>query len=175
MKTIGVDLHKDSMTLVVLDAQAALQDRKGFLADWHGTPRGLRIETAEFTFRVMHAHQALDSVHDRKRGIGSDGMSTWAGSPTTATSRTTSHRCIDQSRQQKYRPRVGLEAAPEPSIAPRYGDPLLSGMLDRLIQALPDKPRIIVILRYQEEMEPLEIAAMLDIPVGTVKDPGSAA
>ena len=83
--------------------------------------------------------------------------------------RTTSHRCIDQSRQQKYRPKVGLEAAPEPSIAPGYGDPLLSGMLDRLIQTLPDKPRIIVILRYQEEMEPSEIAAMLNIPVGTVK------
>ena len=83
--------------------------------------------------------------------------------------RTTSHRCIDQSRQQKYRPRVGLEAAPEPSIAPGYGDPMLSGMLDRLIQALPDRPRIIVILRYQEEMEPSEIAAMLNIPVGTVK------
>ena len=83
--------------------------------------------------------------------------------------RTTSHRCIDQSRQQKYRPRVGLEAAPEPSVTPGYRDPLLSGMLDKLILALPDKPRIIVILRYQEEMEPSEIADMLNIPVGTVK------
>ena len=39
----------------------------------------------------------------------------------------------------------------------------------RLIQTLPDRPRMVVILRYQEEMEPTEIAQMMDIPIGTVK------
>ena len=93
-------------------------------------------------------------------------------SPTHLTNwlrRVTSHRCIDQSRQQKYRPRVGLEAAREPSISPRHSDPMLQSMLDRLIQALPEKPRMVVILRYQEELEPGEIAEVMQIPVGTVK------
>lgn len=83
--------------------------------------------------------------------------------------RVTSHRCIDQSRQQKYRPRVGLEAAPEPAINPSNGDPMLQSMLDRLVRGLPEKPRMIVILRYQEELEPGEIAEILSIPLGTVK------
>ncbi len=83
--------------------------------------------------------------------------------------RVTSHRCIDQSRQQKYRPKVGLEAAPEPSMVPRTADPFLTEMLDRLIRTLPEKPRMVIILRYQEDMEPTEIAETMNIPVGTVK------
>ncbi len=83
--------------------------------------------------------------------------------------RVTSHRCIDQSRQQKYRPRVGLEAAPEPSMVPRTADPFLTETLDRLIRTLPEKPRMVVILRYQEDMEPTEIAETMNIPIGTVK------
>jgi len=81
----------------------------------------------------------------------------------------TGHRCIDQSRRARYRPRVGLDHAPEPSVAARIGDPLLSGLLQRLISELPDKPRMIVVLRYQEELEPMEIAELMDIPLGTVK------
>ena len=83
--------------------------------------------------------------------------------------RVATHRCIDQSRRLKYRPRVGLEDAPEPSSPANHGDPMLSATLERLIQTLPDRPRMVVILRYQEEMEPLEIAQMMDIPIGTVK------
>ena len=83
--------------------------------------------------------------------------------------RVTSHRCIDQSRQQKYRPRVGLEAAPEPASAQRESDPFLTETLDRLIRTLPEKPRMVVILRYQEELEPIEIAETLRMPVGPVK------
>ena len=83
--------------------------------------------------------------------------------------RVASHRCIDFSRQQKYRPKVGLESAPEPFTSPKQADPFLSAALDRLIGGLPPKPRIIVVLRYQEEMEPSEIAETLNLPVGTVK------
>ncbi len=48
-------------------------------------------------------------------------------------------------------------------------DPLLTVMLDRQIARLPERSRMIVILRFQEEMEPGEIAEALGIPVGTVK------
>jgi RNA polymerase sigma-70 factor (ECF subfamily) len=79
------------------------------------------------------------------------------------------HRCIDQSRRLRLRPRVGLEDAPEPAAARAGGDLLLAGMLDKLVSGLPERSRMIVILRYQEDLEPAEIAQVLDIPVGTVK------
>ena len=60
-------------------------------------------------------------------------------------------------------------AAPEPAAPPQRADPMLSGLLERLVAGLPERARMIVILRYQEEMEPAEIAEALDIPVGTVK------
>jgi RNA polymerase sigma-70 factor (ECF subfamily) len=41
--------------------------------------------------------------------------------------------------------------------------------LQRLVAALPDKPRLVVTLRYQEDLEPAEIARVLDMPVNTVK------
>jgi RNA polymerase sigma-70 factor (ECF subfamily) len=85
----------------------------------------------------------------------------------------TGHRCIDESRRQKLRPRVSLteylEHAPEPAARFAAADPLLAGVLRRLIARLPERSRMIVILRFQEDMEPGEIAGMLDIPLGTVK------
>jgi RNA polymerase sigma-70 factor, ECF subfamily len=85
----------------------------------------------------------------------------------------TGHRCIDQARRQKLRPRISLteylERAPEPAARFAASDPLLAGVLRRLIARLPERSRMIVILRFQEEMEPAEIAGMLDIPLGTVK------
>ena len=41
--------------------------------------------------------------------------------------------------------------------------------LEELLQALPESMRVAVVLRYQEEMLPDEIAAMLGQPVATVK------
>ena len=85
----------------------------------------------------------------------------------------TTHRCIDQARRQKLRPRLSLteylERAPEPADPRPPGDPLLAGALRRLVAALPERSRMIVILRFQEDLEPAEIAELLDIPLGTVK------
>lgn len=79
------------------------------------------------------------------------------------------HRSIDEGRRRRLRPQIALADAPEPSVAPRTGDPLLRGLLGKLVSALPDRSRMIVILRYQEELEPAEIAAVMEIPLGTVK------
>jgi len=85
----------------------------------------------------------------------------------------TGHRCIDQARRQKLRPRVSLteylERAPEPASRGPVSDPLLAGVLQKLVSRLPERSRMIVILRYQEDLEPAEIAEMLGIPLGTVK------
>ena len=85
----------------------------------------------------------------------------------------TTHRCIDQARRRKLRPRVSLteylERAPEPAASRPTADPLLAMVLQKLIAGLPERSRMIVILRFQEDLEPSEIAETLDIPLGTVK------
>jgi RNA polymerase sigma-70 factor (ECF subfamily) len=85
----------------------------------------------------------------------------------------TTHRCIDQARRLKLRPGVSLteylERAPEPAARASGGDPMLADFLRRLIDRLPPRSRMIVILRYQEDLEPAEIAGILGIPLGTVK------
>lgn len=83
--------------------------------------------------------------------------------------RVTVQRSIDQTRRARYRPKSGLDTAPEPSIPAEDRDPLASAILRKLVGALPDRARAVVVLRYQEDLEPSEIAAILEIPVGTVK------
>ncbi len=81
--------------------------------------------------------------------------------------RVTVHRCIDQGRKQ--RPELGLEEMPEPSTTDGANDPLLSKRLRRTVASLPERQRIMVVLRYQEELALEEISQLLDVPVNTVK------
>ena len=79
------------------------------------------------------------------------------------------HRSVDEGRRTKHWPRVGLDDVREPGVMQKQRDPKLGAMLARLVAALPDRARMVVVLRYQEEMEPSEIADALGIPLGTVK------
>jgi RNA polymerase sigma-70 factor, ECF subfamily len=78
-------------------------------------------------------------------------------------------RSIDAARRRNRHPQVALEQVPEPASPPAAGDPMLGGMLRRLVAALPETPRTVMILRYQEDLDPSEIAAVLEMPLGTVK------
>jgi RNA polymerase sigma-70 factor (ECF subfamily) len=79
------------------------------------------------------------------------------------------HRSIDEMRRRKLRPRVSLDSVPEPADRSVVPDPLLQDHLRRLVEALPERARIVVVLRYQEDLDPAEISEMLDMPVSTVK------
>src|ERR1700683_1835123 len=83
--------------------------------------------------------------------------------------RVTSNRALDEARRRQRRPMVSLENAPEPVAVTPTGDPLMGAALRKLVAALPEKSRAIVVLRYQEDLDPAEIARVLGIPVGTVK------
>jgi RNA polymerase sigma-70 factor (ECF subfamily) len=83
--------------------------------------------------------------------------------------RAISHRCIDEARKRRLRPRIGLEAVPEPIAESRGSDLLLNERLRVLIEGLPANARMVVLLRYQEDLDPTEIAGMLDMPISTVK------
>ncbi len=81
----------------------------------------------------------------------------------------TSHRCIDYARKRGSQFTVSLADVAEPSIPEEHGDPLLNRRLRQLIATLPEKPRMVMVLRYQEELMPEEIAKVLEMPVRTVK------
>ena len=81
----------------------------------------------------------------------------------------TSRRCIDYARRRGSRLNVALEDTAEPAAVEQRGDPLLNRRLRQLIAALPEKPRMVMVLRYQEDLDPSEIAELLDMPVSTVK------
>ena len=78
-------------------------------------------------------------------------------------------RAIDEGRRRRRRPVVPLESAPEPSAHAAMHDPLLGEVLRRLVATLAEGPRAVMILRYQEDLDPTEIAAILEMPLGTVK------
>lgn len=83
--------------------------------------------------------------------------------------RVTVQRAFDEGRRRKRRPQVALEDIAEPAAAAGPGDPLLRETLRRLIATLAEAPRMVMILRYQEDLDPMEIAQLLDMPVATVK------
>ncbi|HEY6251664.1 MAG TPA: RNA polymerase sigma factor, partial [Candidatus Angelobacter sp.] len=57
----------------------------------------------------------------------------------------------------------------EPAAGDRPLDSFLSDRLRQTLASLPHKQRMVVVLRYQEELGPAEIAELLDMPVNTVK------
>lgn len=83
--------------------------------------------------------------------------------------RVTSHRCIDEIRKRGYRRGPALEEVSEPGQSDTDRDPLLRQRLRQMVAALPAPARLMILLRYQEEMDLAEIARTLDVPVQTVK------
>lgn len=83
--------------------------------------------------------------------------------------RTTLNRCIDQSRKHSYKNEVPFSPIFDPVSHDGPDDPMSRESLKRFVAVLPQTQRAIVILRYQEDLEPGEIAAMLGVPVNTVK------
>lgn len=81
----------------------------------------------------------------------------------------TVRRSIDEARRRKRRPQLALEEIAEPADGGSPGDPMLGETLRRLIAALPEAPRMAMVLRYQEDLDPPEIARLLEMPVATVK------
>jgi RNA polymerase sigma-70 factor (ECF subfamily) len=85
--------------------------------------------------------------------------------------RTVTHRSIDLLRSRARRPASAsmdfmlLEVPTEDAS----GDPLLHRTLRALLLRLPEIPRAVLVLRFQEDLDPLDIAATLDLPLNTVK------
>jgi RNA polymerase sigma-70 factor, ECF subfamily len=82
----------------------------------------------------------------------------------------TSHRCIDYKRSRRAsQVQVSLDDAPEPAAPAHSPDPFLARKLRQLVGTLPEKARMVMILRYQDDLAAEEIAGVLAMPVATVK------
>jgi RNA polymerase sigma-70 factor (ECF subfamily) len=79
----------------------------------------------------------------------------------------TGHRCIDYARRRRQD--MALDAIPEPASEVASSDPLIARRLRQTVASLPPKARIVVVLRYQEELALDEIARVLGWRVNTVK------
>jgi RNA polymerase sigma-70 factor (ECF subfamily) len=119
-----------------------------FLAD-----RPAAEELAQDVFLQLHANLAAIKSEDH--------MKFWLR-------KVTAHRCIDSKRRRRP-DQISLDDASEPTAATPSTDPFLARRLRQLIGSLTEKARLIVILRYQEDLGPEEIADVLAMPTATVK------
>jgi len=78
-------------------------------------------------------------------------------------------RAIDEGRRRKRQAVVSLSELAEPAAGDPQGDPMLGETLRRLVGTLPEAPRMVMILRYQEDLDPSDIAELMNMPVSTVK------
>ena len=79
------------------------------------------------------------------------------------------HRSIDTARSRKLDPKASLDDVPEVAEEAAPADPMLRERLRLLVHSLPERARMVMILRYQEDLDPEDIARTLEMPVPTVK------
>ncbi len=135
------DLVREHQAMVYSIARHFLRDR------------ALAEDLAQEVF--LHLYQKLGSIESRAH------LKFWLR-------KVTGHRCIDHSRRRRIKT-VSVEEAPEPVSIFDWPDAMMQSTLRRIVATLPERPRLVVTLRYQEDLDPAEIADILDMPVNTVK------
>ncbi|MGC2658600.1 MAG: sigma-70 family RNA polymerase sigma factor [Bryobacteraceae bacterium] len=126
-----------------------------FSIAWHFLrDRVLAEELAQDVF--LRLYRDWDSIESREH------MERWLR-------KTMAHRCIDEIRRRKTQPQFSLEDAQEPGTLEQLHDPLLTAYLEKMVASLPEKQRMLVILRYQEDLEPDEISKLLGMKPSTVR------
>lgn len=83
--------------------------------------------------------------------------------------RVTLHRAIDRLRRGARLPLSPLTEAELIADEAAAADPILERRLRGLLGELPAAARAVILLRYQEDLDPTEIARTLRMPVNTVK------
>ena len=79
------------------------------------------------------------------------------------------HRAIDRVRQRARQPVSSIDDAPELVSLERAHDPILVRRLAAAVGRLTPTARSVVLLRYQDDLDPTDIARVLDMPINTVK------
>jgi RNA polymerase sigma-70 factor (ECF subfamily) len=122
---------------------------------------GQRADAEELTQDVfVQLHAALGQIADPAH------LERWLW-------RTTYHRSIDRLRQHNRQgqklPLESLASAPEGRAPDPGADPMAASHLYHLLLHLQPDARAVMVLRYQEDLDPVDIAKVLDMPIYTVK------
>ena len=80
----------------------------------------------------------------------------------------TANLAIDRLRRTPRHELLQPESEPE-VVEEADQDPLLQRQMRELVAGLPPGARAVVLLRYQEDLDPTEIAETLDMSINTVK------
>lgn len=83
--------------------------------------------------------------------------------------RVTTNRAIDQLRRRARVQMSSLDEETQLFSAEEGSDPLLQRHLRAMLAELSAPARAVLLLRYQEDLDPAEIARTLDMPLNTVK------
>jgi RNA polymerase sigma-70 factor (ECF subfamily) len=83
--------------------------------------------------------------------------------------RTVCHRAIDRLRRRPLHATLPLDTVDEVPAADASHDPMLERRLRDLVLRLPPMARAVILLKYQEDLDPSEIATTLGMPLNTVK------
>lgn len=116
--------------------------------------RAVAEEIAQDVFLEMHRH-----LHEFE---SPEHLSRWLRT-------VAGRRAIDEVRRRRFRSRKTIDELPEPRTEARTDDLLLNGRVRALLDRLPARHRAVVVLRYQEDLDPADIAGQLQMPVSTVK------
>ena len=81
----------------------------------------------------------------------------------------TLHRAIDRLRRAPRLENTAPGALAAAASETEPADPLLERRLRALVRELPAAARAVVLLKYQEDLDPVEIARTLGMPLNTVK------
>lgn len=81
----------------------------------------------------------------------------------------TLNRAIDRLRREPRMEVLPLEEADAVANVDLDEDPLLARRLRQLVNQLPPAPRAVLLLRYQEDLDPTDIARTLSMSINTVK------
>jgi RNA polymerase sigma-70 factor (ECF subfamily) len=127
-----------------------------FSVAWRMTgDRGLAEEIAQDVFLEMDRH--MSSIESHEHALN------WLR-------RVTMNRSADALRRRKVRGvDLWVEIKDELCVPDEEYSSPLGARLEQLLATLPEQQRAALILRYQEDMSPDEIAAMLQSPLATVK------
>jgi len=122
---------------------------------------GRHPDAEEITQDVfVRLHAALGSIHDEVH------LRRWL-------LRAVTHRCLNRLRDERRRPKLvpmdALHPDFEPAAPEQQSDPLLGARLRALLLELAPDARAVVLLRFQEDLDPSEIAGVLEMPINTVK------
>ena len=121
---------------------------------------------------IGSSDDALDAAQEAMiavaRGIGGfDGRSAF----TTWLYRVVTNAALDELRRRRRRPLPVGDALPEPAAVPSALDERVGARLDvdAALGAIPEEFRVAVVLRDLLDLDYAEIAAVLDLPPGTVR------